>query len=250
MEYRLRNPVVRIGRSRTNDVVIRHDTRVSRFHAEIRREGGGYVLYDLNSRNGTRVNGQRVNRHVLRSGDVIEIGGVRIPFHQGALILPPGVVAGKGARVATGSLSFSPTIFLGVLAIVLLVGITIWAMTSRKVPAQPDPESLAKLWVAQHPSQIVDELTNRALTLPSVSLEEPVLRDRMSAQIVRPETWRYETLEEITEGVYRVRATTTLSLGLVRPPDVCITASYIFTVDVRQAEVKDYRLERISANEC
>ncbi|MCB0314759.1 MAG: FHA domain-containing protein, partial [Calditrichaeota bacterium] len=42
--------------------------------AEIRLEEGRYVLYDLKSTNGTRVNGQRIEHHVLQDGDVVEFG--------------------------------------------------------------------------------------------------------------------------------------------------------------------------------
>ena len=52
-----------------------HDTEVSRHHADIAWTEGAHVLTDLNSSNGTFVNGQRVRRHTLSSGDQIQIGG-------------------------------------------------------------------------------------------------------------------------------------------------------------------------------
>jgi len=61
------------GRSPENSVVLANE-RVSRHHAEIRREGADYVLFDLGSANGVLVNGQRVLTHHLRAGDVFEIG--------------------------------------------------------------------------------------------------------------------------------------------------------------------------------
>jgi len=62
------------GRRGDNSVVI-PSRDVSRRHAEIRGEAGGHVLYDLGSSNGTYVNGERVNRRVLRLGDIISIAG-------------------------------------------------------------------------------------------------------------------------------------------------------------------------------
>ncbi|WP_175412391.1 FHA domain-containing protein [Streptomyces sp. TRM64462] len=62
-----------LGRNSENSVVI-GGANVSRFHAEVRREGHGFVLYDSGSSNGTRVNGQRVTSHELQPGDLIEIG--------------------------------------------------------------------------------------------------------------------------------------------------------------------------------
>ncbi|MFD0366399.1 FHA domain-containing protein [Streptomyces sp. NPDC059071] len=62
-----------LGRNGDNSVVITVGN-VSRFHAEVRREGHGFVLYDSGSSNGTRVNGTRVTSHELQPGDLIEIG--------------------------------------------------------------------------------------------------------------------------------------------------------------------------------
>ncbi|MEU6881021.1 FHA domain-containing protein [Streptomyces sp. NPDC046712] len=64
---------VTLGRNNDNSVVITGGN-VSRFHAEVRRERHGFVLYDSGSSNGTRVNGERVTSHELQPGDLIEIG--------------------------------------------------------------------------------------------------------------------------------------------------------------------------------
>jgi hypothetical protein len=56
------------------------DPQASRHHAEIRREDGAYRLVDLDSMNGTFVNGVRVREHVLSDGDVIGIGATSIRF--------------------------------------------------------------------------------------------------------------------------------------------------------------------------
>ncbi|WP_436843297.1 FHA domain-containing protein [Streptomyces narbonensis] len=62
-----------MGRNGDNSIVI-VGGNVSRFHAEVRREGHGFVVYDSGSSNGTRVNGARVTSHELQPGDLIEIG--------------------------------------------------------------------------------------------------------------------------------------------------------------------------------
>ncbi len=70
---------VRIGRATENDVVLADPTQVvSRFHAELRHEGGHYILLDLNSANGTWVWDHRIQRIVLDSGTVAEIGSYRL----------------------------------------------------------------------------------------------------------------------------------------------------------------------------
>lgn len=69
----------RIGRDPLSELVVA-DAEVSRLHAEVRYEGGHYVLYDFSS-NGTWVNGQLVaERRTLRAGDVLKIGNQEFRF--------------------------------------------------------------------------------------------------------------------------------------------------------------------------
>lgn len=56
------------------------DHEISRTHAILRTKDGGWELADLESKNGTRINGARVSRAVLVDGDVIEIGAVQLVF--------------------------------------------------------------------------------------------------------------------------------------------------------------------------
>jgi ABC-type multidrug transport system ATPase subunit/pSer/pThr/pTyr-binding forkhead associated (FHA) protein/ABC-type multidrug transport system permease subunit len=68
-----------IGRDETNDVVL-DDPNVSRFHAEVSKDGGQIEVRDLTSRNGTRVDGQRARRAMLQTGSEIGIGPYRLIF--------------------------------------------------------------------------------------------------------------------------------------------------------------------------
>lgn len=72
-----------IGRDTENDLVL-DDRRVSRRHAEIRLRLGRYTLYDLQSTNGTFVNGRRVAEVVLSGGDRIAVGGTELVLEQEA----------------------------------------------------------------------------------------------------------------------------------------------------------------------
>jgi hypothetical protein len=63
-----------IGRDVNNDIAV-SDQEVSRKHARLVMQAGGYVLEDLGSTNGTYVNGQRLmGPHVLRSGETVMLG--------------------------------------------------------------------------------------------------------------------------------------------------------------------------------
>jgi hypothetical protein len=72
-----------IGR-RTSSGLALADAEVSRRHAQIDQDTAGFSLFDLDSMNGTIVNGRRVTgRHLLRDGDLIEVGHTRLRFVRG-----------------------------------------------------------------------------------------------------------------------------------------------------------------------
>jgi hypothetical protein len=69
-----------LGRSREADVVV-DDPNVSRRHAEVRPSGGSWIVRDLGSTNGVKVNGRRIQGpQSLKRGDVIELGTARVTF--------------------------------------------------------------------------------------------------------------------------------------------------------------------------
>jgi pSer/pThr/pTyr-binding forkhead associated (FHA) protein len=75
----LEKNVIRLGRQMENDIVF-HEEFVSRFHAEIRFEDGKYILQDNESTSGTFVNGRKIDRCVLNSGDLITIASIQMMF--------------------------------------------------------------------------------------------------------------------------------------------------------------------------
>jgi hypothetical protein len=69
-----------IGRSRDCDIVL-EDTGVSRRHAELRPSAHGWLVSDLGSTNGVRVNGQDIHgAHQLQAGDRIDLGSTQVVF--------------------------------------------------------------------------------------------------------------------------------------------------------------------------
>ena len=68
-----------VGRSREADIVLQ-DPNVSRRHAELRRDEGGWQVVDLGSTNGIKVNGRRVDNQPLSAGDKITIGVTDLTF--------------------------------------------------------------------------------------------------------------------------------------------------------------------------
>jgi tetratricopeptide (TPR) repeat protein len=72
-EHALAEERIVVGRAEDCTIIL-EDERVSKRHFEIHREGEDWLLTDLGSRNGTRINGQVLSDTVLRPGDRIELG--------------------------------------------------------------------------------------------------------------------------------------------------------------------------------
>lgn len=72
---------VTIGREEDNDIQL-NDDRVSRFHAKLQDHAGRVILTDLDSTNGTRVNGHPIQMRVMQQGDVIGVGRCVVLFNQ------------------------------------------------------------------------------------------------------------------------------------------------------------------------
>lgn len=86
---------LRIGRDPGNDVVLR-DPKVSRRHAEVAFERGFFVLHDLQSANGTYLNGRRVNVAPLTPGAELKLGNSHGRFDdEPEQEVPKGTVMGR-----------------------------------------------------------------------------------------------------------------------------------------------------------
>jgi FhaA, N-terminal domain/FHA domain len=70
-----------VGRSRDCDIQL-PDPNVSRHHAEVRQEGATYWIVDLDSTNGTELNGERTSRAKLEDGDRITVGSTDLIFER------------------------------------------------------------------------------------------------------------------------------------------------------------------------
>src|SRR5947199_243503 len=79
----LRFPTTTFGRSAENDYRFADDTQMSRAQAVILCETGRFVLRDLNSTNGTLVNGNTIAEIDIHSGDIIEMGEMQMEFLGG-----------------------------------------------------------------------------------------------------------------------------------------------------------------------
>ncbi|MFN8531691.1 MAG: DUF3662 and FHA domain-containing protein [Anaerolineae bacterium] len=75
----LNQPVMNVGRSRDNHIVL-EDLHVSRHHVQLRLRFGHYTVFDTNSQAGTKVNNVVIREHRLQTGDVIRIGKTQMVY--------------------------------------------------------------------------------------------------------------------------------------------------------------------------
>lgn len=81
--FQLDRDLINLGRKLDNHIVL-NDPRVSRNHAQVRLIENQFVLLDLNSTGGTKVNGKKITKSVLYSGDIISLAGMEVKFVRDA----------------------------------------------------------------------------------------------------------------------------------------------------------------------
>lgn len=112
-EFALTDTDVSLGRATFNDIALR-DAKVSRQHARIECHANSVTLIDLGAANGTRVNGERVERAALKPGDVIQLGDSTLRYELGAVTESPELQAINSdaeleATLAHGTLAMTLT---------------------------------------------------------------------------------------------------------------------------------------------
>jgi pSer/pThr/pTyr-binding forkhead associated (FHA) protein len=99
---------VTIGREEGNTVQL-NDERVSRYHLKIQEDHDKVVLTDLESTNGTKVNGEEVQIRILRAGDMISVGRSVLLFGSREQIARRlRELGGDGAAAAPPNVTISP----------------------------------------------------------------------------------------------------------------------------------------------
>lgn len=81
--YEICEDTLHIGSTPENNIRLR-DPVVSRVHCEIKKTPQGYRIIDLESKRGTKVNGEFINQHTLKHGDRIQIGKALLQFNAGS----------------------------------------------------------------------------------------------------------------------------------------------------------------------
>ncbi|WP_291011223.1 FHA domain-containing protein [Hydrogenophaga sp.] len=144
-EVQLTKDRTTLGRRPYNDIVI-DNLAVSGEHAVMQMSGNDVTLEDLNSTNGTYVNGKAIKKQALQNGDTVEIGKYKIKFvhegtsdhHEKTMVINSGAVVGAAAAPAAAAASTATA------AIKVLSG----AAAGREVPLVKVVTTIGKPGVA------------------------------------------------------------------------------------------------------
>jgi hypothetical protein len=112
---------VTIGREATNTITV-ESPFISKAHAIVQFANGVYVVEDLQSANGTRVNGASIESAVIQPGDVIEIGEERFLFADGAAGHTAGGSNGLGKNAKLALAGVGSLVVIGGLMLLLVGG--------------------------------------------------------------------------------------------------------------------------------
>ena len=164
--FQLNGSVLRIGRDAECDIQLL-DSEASRAHAELRiEEPNEFELVDLSSSNGTRVNGSRVVRHQLSSGDRIEIGRTLMIFTGTTHSDSDDMTAAHGVDIVRQAQDSDASRIVSSLAQVRPISDDLSGIVD---PAKPDADqSLEVMYLtalAVGRTDDLDELLNRILRL-------------------------------------------------------------------------------------
>ena len=143
--------VITIGRSKENNNIIVNDEKVSRNHLQIIQDDQGRCsVMDLGSTNGTFVNGQRISGEApLHKGDELRIGSQVLPWESylSAKVVPPDSsptpppsLSPIGDRIESPRSKWWLWVIIGVVALMIIGGITLWLCsrpTKVQVPSTP-----------------------------------------------------------------------------------------------------------------
>ena len=166
---------VTFGRKDSNTVVLK-DAMSSSYHCEITREGGGYVLRDLGSTNGTIVNGEAVSETQLAHGARLRIGKTRFVFLDPAVADFEQAIAAEEEQEAEWGLMRAQVdmarvkrarraslVWLGIFVLVIGGGAAVFA-------TQPD---LVKGLLGMQETVTIREVAGNRIDLDDHSFENP-----------------------------------------------------------------------------
>lgn len=211
--------LIRIGRGGYCDMVL-PDPHVSLLHCLLEVTAEGPLLEDLNSRNGTFVNGERISRVTLFSGDKIKLGGTELVFSQEAEEEEePARAQGAPVRVQTPAVELPQTVLLHASAVspdsayrepADIPPVPVWEASFRLLITTPDGQEVS------YPITKSEVLVGRS------AQSDLVLRDRQVSRrhcLLRWEGNGHVSLEDLDSTFGTFVNDERISAALLNPGD-------------------------------
>ncbi len=186
-----------MGKGPRNDIVIA-DPAVSTSHALIRLEGSVYSVTDVGSRNGTFVNGERINEpHILAHGDVIGMGLSKVTFRLGDHSETGAIEAADLQSVLPPPLSED-----SLASALIAEGIVSDAVIERLRGESPKRRRLHQALVED---RLVDEVVlrdfmSRIFRIPTIDLKGAQIEESLAAKFPSPLASRYRLMAVAVEA--------------------------------------------------
>ncbi len=174
-----------IGRDATNEIVI-NDPEVSRQHARLTAQIGGYILEDLGSTNGTFVDGEKlIGPHLLKPGETVQLGGNVILSFQAVQFDPDATIVSSYGLPAYPPQA-SPGVYPAGPAAQSPQQVQPFP---QAVPAQPQPVPYQVYPVAPPPAAVQTPPTYYAGQIPQNPDEAAIDEVEEEVQPRRSKTW-------------------------------------------------------------
>ena len=77
--FNLEGPEITVGRLEDNGIQMEHAS-ISGHHAVLKLDGQDYIIKDLDSTNGTRINGEKISQQKLRRNDILRLGNIEVLY--------------------------------------------------------------------------------------------------------------------------------------------------------------------------
>jgi pSer/pThr/pTyr-binding forkhead associated (FHA) protein len=217
-----------IGRSSRNDIIL-PDSTVSKRHAVVGRVKGKTVVKDMDSHNGTFVNGERIRKAELSSGDHLKVGRVNLRFFQAGESL-----AGSGAESAPSAQSRKKLgeylVEAGIIDAETLLG-----ALDKKKENQKIGEMLVDMGLAEE--EDIAKALAKQLKMDFIRLDEEEIAEEVSSLIPAEVAQTYQLLPvKIEDGklvvamvnpldsdaiqILRVVARSRIEIGVTTPAEI------------------------------
>lgn len=183
-EFPLAKAVITIGRVSDNDIVL-PDPQVSRRHAEIRRQDDWLIITDLNSTNGTLVNGVHIQEpQTLQHGDQISIGDTAFLFQMIPEIEVPPVPAEQPPSPPTRRRGPLPVLLAAMGAVIFVSALTVFfasrgpkgeTPTSTETPMATQPATVTPTSTSLPPTPTMTATLTTTSTYTPTPIPTPTL---------------------------------------------------------------------------